>query len=124
MALHGDRQLGPQNVVRVDEVGADEEQHQIGHLQLLIDLAVPVFTRADLPVVPRRQQPAALENFQVAVELVAQRLVFVRVAVEQADRDGAAGLSTHGLNSLTSASQPLRSTTTSLPTATNAKPMS
>jgi hypothetical protein len=119
VALHGDGQLVAEDVVALDEVLADEQQHQVGHLQLLVDLRVPVLARLDFAVVPRRQQPAPLEDLEVSAQLVTQRLVFVRVAVEQADRRRRGGILRHQpLNVFTRASQPLRSTTTSLPTAT------
>ena len=85
---------------------------------------MPVVTRLNLPIVPLRHQAPPFEDIQVTDQLDPEWFVLVRVAVEQADRGGSFGFAQEPLNIFTSASQPLRSTTTSLPTATYAKPMS
>ncbi len=73
------------------KAGTDQEQHEIGDLELVGDSRVPVFTRLNLPIVPLRHQAAPFEDLQVTDQLDPERFVLVRVAVEQADRGGSFG---------------------------------
>ena len=72
-------------VPRREVVGADEEQDDLRALEVRVDLAGPVVTRVDAPVVPRRDVAEALQQREVARELLAKSLVPVRVAEEDLD---------------------------------------
>ncbi len=73
-------------VVRAHEVGADQEQDQVGALQVLVDLALPFAAARDAAIGPELQHPGAIEELEVRLQLRPQTVVLVRVADERLQR--------------------------------------
>ena len=67
------------NIVGVQEVGTNHQQHNVSLLELCFDFLVPDFAGYDFPVVPCFNAPAAFEHRKMRVQFVAILLVFVRV---------------------------------------------
>ena len=61
-------------IVRRDEIGADQQQDDLSGFEIAIDLARPFGAGGDLPVMPSRDQVQALQELEVRLELVPQRL--------------------------------------------------
>src|SRR6185295_2752684 len=72
-------------VVRIDEIRAHQEEDDLRGFEALVDLALPPSSGPDLAVVPGGDDARPLEHAELLLELVDEPLVFVRVAVEDAD---------------------------------------
>src|SRR5215207_2768996 len=79
-------------VIRIDEVGADEQQNDVGAFEVGVDLLAPVLARFDGTVVPRLDEVQPPQRAEVRLQFVEQPLVPVRVADE--DARGALALQT------------------------------
>jgi hypothetical protein len=84
VAGEGAGHLDAPAVFRVDEVGADQEQDQLGALQAAVDLARPVVAGEELAVVPGLDQPLPLQELQALLQADAETVVLVGVAEEDA----------------------------------------
>ncbi len=84
MALQGSRHLFLVAVVGADEVGANEQQDDVGAVEVVVDFVGPLIARKDTAIVPGLDETLPLQQLQVGFELLAQDVVFVGVAVEQA----------------------------------------
>lgn len=91
--VHADRlgQLHIVAVIRMEEVGADEQQDDVGIAERLVNGARPFARAGDLAVVPDLDQPLALQRAQVLAKGLPMRLVLVRIGDEDLER------LTHGL---------------------------
>jgi hypothetical protein len=61
VAFHGALHFDAEAVVRCDEVGADQEQDDVGALERLVDGLIDLLTGRDAMVGPEIQQALALE---------------------------------------------------------------
>ena len=66
-------------VIGVDEVGADQENYQLGRGEFGLDCPVEMLTRAEHVVVPDNNQAFAFQRTKVYQEPVLQLLIGVRV---------------------------------------------
>jgi hypothetical protein len=64
-------------VIRRDEIGADQEQHDVGRGQVPVDLGPPGSAGLELAIVPLGDQPAPLQDGQMGLELEPEVLVLV-----------------------------------------------
>src|SRR5205085_7456264 len=67
------------------EVGADEEEYQVGCLDVLVNLVSPRAARQYSSLMPPFDDAHAPEQREVFLQLVSERLVLVRVGVEDVD---------------------------------------
>jgi len=88
MALNGLLQLNAPAVVRVDEVGTDQQQNDIGGFEVVVNGLCPVGAASNLPVIPGLDEPLAFEGGQVGPEIVQYGFVFVGVGDEGGDGVG------------------------------------
>jgi hypothetical protein len=91
VAFQGTRHLDVDAIIGVQEVGAHQEQNDVGRFELSIDRASPRRAWKDLAVVPCLDQPVALKHAQVLLELNAIRIVLGRVTEEDPKRPPVAG---------------------------------
>jgi hypothetical protein len=80
-ALHLDIPAGR----RGDEIRADEQQDQLRCLEVLAHLRLPLRPGVDLPVVPRPEDPLALQQREVRHELPKSGFIPARVGNEYVD---------------------------------------
>src|SRR5690348_3783717 len=80
--LHSSFHLDAIAVVGVYKVWADQQQDDIGGVQMLLDLSFPFGTCADIAVIPDFDQPLSLERTQVRFEFVQQWFVFSSITEE------------------------------------------
>src|SRR5262249_44962062 len=88
VALERARHLLVVAVVRGDEGGADEEEHDVRLREVVVDGAGPLGARADLAIVPALDVALALQEGKVLLEPVTEGLVLVGVAVEELEGCG------------------------------------
>jgi hypothetical protein len=62
VALQGGFHFALVAVVRVDEVGADEQEDQVGGREVFVDGVIEEGSRGDAPVVPRIDEVASFER--------------------------------------------------------------
>ena len=84
--LHGLLELDPGAIVRRDEVRADQQQDDVGGLEVAVDLIRPVLTWFDLVVGPLVDEPVPFQRCQVLFELQFQILIRVGVGNEERNR--------------------------------------
>jgi hypothetical protein len=96
MTLHGTADFEVPDVVGVDEVVADQEQDDVGLVELPFDFRVPLGGGVDSTVVPILDDAQAPEYGEAGLEPVAQALVLVGVGIEQLGRRRGALRLRHG----------------------------
>ena len=82
VALHRAIHLDVIAVVGGEKVGADQEQHDVGGVQMIVDLAVEVLAGSNSAIVPSRNYALPEEAGKVLLEFVAQGFVRMRVGDE------------------------------------------
>src|SRR5262249_27317658 len=75
MALEGRRHFPLVTVVGGHEVRADEQQNDVGSVEVLIDRGPPLVARADVAIVPQLNEALTLQQLQVGLELVSVQFV-------------------------------------------------
>lgn len=69
-----------------DKAGTDQNQDDVGGLQLLSDFLVDAVAGQHLAIMPYLDEPGPLQGNQVIAKLIAQHLILVRIGKEKADR--------------------------------------
>ena len=82
MALQGVLHLDIEAVVRSQEIGTDQEQDDVGFLEVAVDRLLPEIAGTDLTVVPASYQALPLDQLQMLRQFVPQRFVAVRIRAE------------------------------------------
>ncbi|MEE8526038.1 MAG: hypothetical protein V3T72_19040 [Thermoanaerobaculia bacterium] len=93
MARQGALHLDLVAIVRGHEVRRYQQQDDVGVLETLVDLALPLRAGEDLAVVPDHDRALALERLQMGAEGAAQGLVLVGVGQEDFGRERTHGQS-------------------------------
>jgi hypothetical protein len=88
MPLQGPFQLDVVAVIGSQEVGADQQQNDVGCIQIFIDGARPFRSRRDPAVMPGMDHPLALQGGEVGAQIFTQLLIPVGVGVEEMKRRG------------------------------------
>jgi hypothetical protein len=86
VTLHRPLRFHVPAIVRVKEVGTDEQQDDVCGLEVPVNLAHPLGPGTDASVVPFGDDALTPQPAEGRLELVPEELVLVRVRVEQADR--------------------------------------
>src|SRR6266567_3804822 len=74
------------NVIGGHEIGADEQENNLSSVEVLTDLPFPFCPCANITVMPHVDKPLAFQRPQVALELVKQVFIFVRITEEDVHR--------------------------------------
>ena len=82
MALKRGLHLDIEAVIGSQKVGADQQQYDVGFLEIAVDRLLPLIAGADLAIVPGPQETLSLKQFQVLCEFVPQMLVAMRIRAE------------------------------------------
>jgi hypothetical protein len=77
VAVQGVLHLDIEAIIRSQEIGADQQQDDVGFLEIPVDRLLPEIARADLPVVPASHQTLPLEQLEVLRQFIPQRFVAV-----------------------------------------------
>lgn len=91
VALHRPLHLHVIAIVGAQEIRTDQEQDDVGGVEMLIDLTSPFGSGADLLIVPPGDHVLPFEYRKVPLECDAEREVFARIGVEEFEwspRDG------------------------------------
>lgn len=82
VALQGVLHLDIEAVIRSQEIGTDQQQDDVGFLEIAVDRLLPEIAGSDLTVVPASYQTLPLDQLQVLRKFVPQRFVTVRIRAE------------------------------------------
>src|SRR5438874_11232627 len=76
MPLEGSLHLDTVAILGIHEVGTDEQENNLGGIEVLTDLVLPFASCANITIMPRRDEPLALQGPQVSLDLVEQFILF------------------------------------------------
>src|SRR6266478_3845320 len=82
MPFQGAFHLDPVAILRIHEVGADEQENYLGSIEVLTDLLFPFGACTNITIMPDSNQPLTLQRPQVSLELVEQVFIFMRITEE------------------------------------------
>src|SRR5437016_3039857 len=85
MALHGLLHLFTVAVFRGNKIWADEQQDDVGCVEMLINLLFPCRTCMDVGVAPDRDQTLPLQWHEVLFKIPQQFLIFAGIAAKDFD---------------------------------------
>src|SRR6266496_2927652 len=69
-------------VVRLHKIRTDEQQNDIGCIQMCIDLVLPLHSWSNLAITPRRHLAQSLQRSQMFLKLPEMPFIFSRIAVK------------------------------------------
>jgi hypothetical protein len=73
-------------IIRIHEVGTDEQQYDLGGIQVFTNFPFPLRSSANITIVPKFNKPLSLQGFQVFFEFLQKSFVFMSVAEEDFNR--------------------------------------
>jgi hypothetical protein len=85
VALQRNLHLDIEAVIGGQEIGADQQQYDVGFLEVLVDCLLPQIPGADLAVVPGSDQTLSLEQLQMFCQFVPKMFVTVGIGTKQLD---------------------------------------
>jgi hypothetical protein len=88
VALHGAGNFNIAAVARGDEVGTDQQQNDLGGVEAVFDVTIPLVTGEYFAIVPVGNITVPLEDFQMVGQLIPQRFILVRIGKKDSNSVG------------------------------------